>query len=188
MVVLYWLKGNGTYKQFVQNRIDYINSKAQTQWHYVSTDENPADIGSRECKSDKLPKKWLEGPTWLQNKEEWPKQNDIEPKKESEEEAKLLKEVFYTVKLDESQVDVLINKFELWKTIRILSWTNRFLRNTKSKERTVKTDQINNSIEMLIKQEQSILERTKPILPQKSTSVRVEFKVTTQFIFQEIAS
>ena len=63
MVVLYWLKGNGTYKQFVQNRIDYINSKAQTQWHYVSTDENPADIGSRECKSDKLPKKWLEGPT-----------------------------------------------------------------------------------------------------------------------------
>ena len=29
MVVLHWFKGNGTYKQFVQNRIDYINSKAQ---------------------------------------------------------------------------------------------------------------------------------------------------------------
>ena len=131
MVVLHWLKGNGTYKQFVQNRIDHINSKAQIQWHYVSTDENPAYIGSRGCNVDKLPKKWLEGPTWLQSKEEWPMQKDIEPTKESEEEAKLLKEVFYAAKLDESQVDVLIIKFEFWKTIRILSWINRFSHNTK---------------------------------------------------------
>ena len=35
--------------------------------------------------------------------------------KESEEEAKLLKEVFYAAKLDENQVDVLIIKFEFWK-------------------------------------------------------------------------
>ena len=91
MVVLHWLKGNGTYKQFVQNRIDHINSKAQIRLHYVSSDENPADIGSRECNVEKLPKKWLEGPTLLQSKKEWPMQKDIEPTKESEEEAKLLK-------------------------------------------------------------------------------------------------
>ena len=36
IVVLYWLKGSGTYEQFVQNRIDHINSKAQIQWHYIS--------------------------------------------------------------------------------------------------------------------------------------------------------
>ena len=59
MVVLHWLKGNGTYKQFVQNRIDHINSKVQIQWHYISADENPGDIGSRGCSVDKLPKKWL---------------------------------------------------------------------------------------------------------------------------------
>ena len=41
--------------------------------------------------------------------------NNIEPIKESEEEAKLLKEVFYAAKLDENQVDVLIIKFEFWK-------------------------------------------------------------------------
>ena len=64
IVVLQWPKGNGTYK-FVHNRTDNINSKAQIQWHYVSTDENPADIGSTRCNVDKLPKKWLEGPTWL---------------------------------------------------------------------------------------------------------------------------
>ena len=131
MVVLHWLKGNGTYKQFVQNRIDHINSKAQIQWHYVSTDENPAYIGSRGCNVDKLPKKWLEGPTRLDSKEDWPMQKDIEPTKEPEEEAKLLKEVFYVVKLGESQVDVPIIKFEFWKTIGILSWINRFSHNTK---------------------------------------------------------
>ena len=62
-------------------------------------------------------------------------QKDIEPTKESEEEVKLLKEVFYAAKLDECQVDVLIIKFEFWKTIRILSWINRFSHNTKSKEK-----------------------------------------------------
>ena len=44
--------------------------------------------------------------------------NNIEPIKESEEEAKLLKEVFYAAKLDENQVDVLIIKFEFWKQSR----------------------------------------------------------------------
>ena len=53
MVILHWLRGNGTYKQFAQNRIDHISSKVQIQWHYVSTDENPADIGSRGCNVDK---------------------------------------------------------------------------------------------------------------------------------------
>ena len=143
MVVLHWVKGNGTCRQFVKNRIDHINSKAPIQWHYVSTDENPADIGSRGCNVNTLPKKWLEGPTWLQSKEEW-LQRGIEPTKESQEEAKLLKEVFYAAKLDESQVDVFI-KFEFWQTIRILS------HKTKSKEKQVgplKTDEINKSIKM----------------------------------------
>ena len=37
MVVLHWLKGNGTYKQFVQTRIDHINSKAQIKWYYITS-------------------------------------------------------------------------------------------------------------------------------------------------------
>ena len=83
MVVLHWLKGNGTYKQFVQN----------CSW------------GSWGYNVDKLPKKGLGGPIC---KEEWLMQKDIEPIKES----KLLKEVLRTAKLDENQVDVLVIKFE----------------------------------------------------------------------------
>ena len=81
-------------------------------------------------------------------------QKVIEPTTESEEESKLLKEVFYTAQLDESQVDVLIIKFEFWKIIKILSWINRFSHNTKSKEKQkgpLKTDEINKMIEMFIK-------------------------------------
>ena len=78
--------------------------------------------GSRGCNADKLPKRWLERTTWFQSKEKRPKKNDIEPTKELEEGVKPLKEVFYKEKLDESQVDVFINEFEFWKTIRILSW------------------------------------------------------------------
>ena len=135
MVVLHWLKGNDTYKQFVQNRNDHINSKFSIQWHYVNTTENPADIGSRGCNINKLPKEWFERPVWLQNKDNWLKQKEIVPTKESEEEVKLLKEVFCTTKVEENQVDILINKSELWKTIRVIFWINRFLYNIKSKEK-----------------------------------------------------
>ena len=58
---------------------------------------------------------------------------DIEPTKESEEVAKLFKELLYTAKLSESQVDDLISKFEFWKTIKILAWIGRFSHNAKSK-------------------------------------------------------
>ena len=80
MVVLHRLNYH-ICKQFVHNLIDYINSKAQIQWHYVGTDGNPAVIGSRASNADTLPKMWLEGLTRLQSKEKWPKQIDIEPTK-----------------------------------------------------------------------------------------------------------
>ena len=162
-VVLYWLQGNGTYKQFVQNRLYHINSKPPIQWHYVGTDKNPADIGSRGCNANKLPKTWLEGPTWLQNKDNWSKQKEIVPTKESEEEAKLLKEVFYTAKVDENQIDVLTNKFEFWKTVRIVSWVKRCSYNARSKQKVMgplKTEEINESIEILIRGEKSQFEET----------------------------
>ena len=86
--------------------------------------------------------------------------------------------------------------------IRILLWINRFSHDTKSKEKQVgplKTDEINKSIERLIKREQCIFETIEPIqndmkqlnlvkIIMKSTNVRVEFKVTTLLISQEIAN
>ena len=54
MVRLYWFKGNGIYKQFVQKRINHINSKPPINWHYVNIDINSADVCSRGCIASKL--------------------------------------------------------------------------------------------------------------------------------------
>jgi hypothetical protein len=45
-VALHWIRGEGNYKQFVQNRVNKIQQK-DVEWRYVPTHENPADFGSR---------------------------------------------------------------------------------------------------------------------------------------------
>ena len=36
-IVLQWLQGNGSYKQFVHKRVKYINVKTPITWRYVDT-------------------------------------------------------------------------------------------------------------------------------------------------------
>ena len=92
-VVLHWIKGNGKYMQFVKSHIDKICSKENITWRYISTAENPADIGSRRCTVHKLGEVWWKGPKWLPNYEHWP--NDIKTvlSEESEAEARQVKEI-----------------------------------------------------------------------------------------------
>ena len=46
IVVLYWLRDQGNYKVFVENRVKKILSHDFIEWKYVPTKQNPADIGS----------------------------------------------------------------------------------------------------------------------------------------------
>ena len=62
-VALHWIKGGGSYKHFVTNRVRKISSdKDFIEWRHVDTNHNPADIGSRGCKADLLTDMWLSGP------------------------------------------------------------------------------------------------------------------------------
>ena len=45
--VLYWIKGQGTWSQFVRNRTKAIQQKEYLQWHHIPTRDNPRDQGSR---------------------------------------------------------------------------------------------------------------------------------------------
>ena len=47
MVALWWIQGQGQYKQFVTNRVAKIRRGEGIEWRYVPTTENPADLGSR---------------------------------------------------------------------------------------------------------------------------------------------
>ncbi len=51
-VALHWINGDGSYKQFVRNRVRQIREKSYIKWRHVGTKENPADIGSRGCSGD----------------------------------------------------------------------------------------------------------------------------------------
>ena len=41
--VLYCIKGQGTWTQFVRNRTQAIHDSGYLKWHYVPTSENPSD-------------------------------------------------------------------------------------------------------------------------------------------------
>ena len=41
--VLYWIKGHGTWSQFVRNRTEVIQDKQYLKWHHVPTKDNPSD-------------------------------------------------------------------------------------------------------------------------------------------------
>ena len=52
-VVLYWLKKKGSCKELVGNRVNKIREKEFINWYYVTSKENPAEIGSKgsfDCK------------------------------------------------------------------------------------------------------------------------------------------
>ena len=53
-VALYWIQGQGSYKQFMANRIRKIRQKEFIVWKHVASKENPADIGRRGSHGSKI--------------------------------------------------------------------------------------------------------------------------------------
>ena len=95
-VVLYWLQGTETYKQFVANRVTKIQSHEDVGWRYVPSGENPADMGSRGDQSNKREPQ-LNGPKWLQDPDTWPLNILAQPSIESRAETKPAKEIVNVV-------------------------------------------------------------------------------------------
>ncbi|XP_052087654.1 uncharacterized protein LOC127724660 [Mytilus californianus] len=57
---------------YVSNRVEKIHKVSEpSQWSYVSTDRNPADLGTRFISSPDMQviSSWINGPNWLLNKE-----------------------------------------------------------------------------------------------------------------------
>ena len=46
-VALHWIRGAGDYKQFVSNRVSKIQRHSDVKWRHVTSQANPADLGSR---------------------------------------------------------------------------------------------------------------------------------------------
>ena len=159
MVALYWISGRGSYKQFVANRVRLIQEKSYIIWKHVGTKENPADIGSRGCQADQFSTKWLEGPEWLSNPDDWPNEVTVEATEETEAEAKQKSgEILKAVTQIEDEFNELLSKYSFWKTMRITAGLTRFLHNLKSKQERRKgplsTEEIRQQIDWWLKREQ----------------------------------
>ena len=130
----------------------------------MPTKENPADIGSRGSVIGKLPKIWLKDPTWLCNTSEWPEQPYGSPTSESPQETKIASELVVTTIEKNNSLDKLLEKFGLWKVLRVSAWINRFINCIKTKVRgLLTTTKIEKHKKFWIKREQQRFRYTEKV-------------------------
>ena len=130
---LHWVRGNGEYKQFVENRVRKIREHHEVEWRRVPSHENPADLGSREGKADQENQLWKNGPEWLCNRELWPPDIVTIPTAESNAEVKANKQlVALAIPAEDDEFDNLLNKTSYWRTMRVCAWVARFAHNVRS--------------------------------------------------------
>ena len=183
-VVLQWLRDLGEYKVFVSNRVAKIRKHDYLDWLYVPTKTNPADIGSRGCELSKLSKMWWSGPEWLVNCEKWPEQPEITKCDESEIERKKVKEILAATIINlEHPVDTLLNKFTLHKTLRILSWVNRFIHNCRKNKISgpLTTEEVLVQKKLLIKREQNKYSETESF---RNCKQQLNLKINREGIYE----
>ena len=118
---LCWIRNRGEWKQFVKHRVnDILHLTNKDEWAYVSTHENPSDIGSRGVLASKLKNNelWWNGPTWLAEKpNDWPPNFEIGRTRESsEEEKKSVTNLF--VEKDQQQLSKWFRSCNQYKTLQ----------------------------------------------------------------------
>ena len=111
----------------MSNRVAKIREHCYLEWNYVTTRNNPADLGSRDFEQSKLCEFWWDGPEWLGDCKDWPEYFSITKDGESEIERKKLKELLGTTVDLKNSTGALLNEFTLRKTLRMLSWVDPFL-------------------------------------------------------------
>ena len=137
--VLHWMKDQGKWSQFVRNRITAINAINNIHWHYVPTNENPSDLGSRGVDPRKLKEFWFKGPTWLNNSSSWPTQPEIYETSEAQKERIPRTEKQLLIKpidQDTSGFERMLTKHSYWKLIRITAYVIRFAEHCRKRKKT----------------------------------------------------
>ena len=133
-VALYWIKGQGEYRQFVSNRVHKIQQHEQVKWYHVPTEDNPADLGSRggNAVDSHL---WKHGPTWLSEPSSWPPHIILEPTAETIAGAKVIREIFSAAIPIHDSLDHMLSNHALPRVLRIGAWMWRFIHNCRYQAR-----------------------------------------------------
>ena len=138
---------------YVSNRVHRIHLRSSPQqWNFVSSGDNPADVGSRSALANELPHTmWLRGPDFMRSHES-SLEEDLFPLVDPDDDSELRKETVLTKKT-EVKTDILTNrfkKFSSWNSlIRALSVLRRYL--LKLRKQPVPSDtQLRRSTELFV--------------------------------------
>ncbi|XP_075158202.1 uncharacterized protein LOC142231478 [Haematobia irritans] len=127
-ITLAWLdKPPFHWKTFVANKVsEILENVGNATWRHVSSNENPADIGTRGCTASELNDNslWWHGPKWLTSPSElWPKSVTF---KEPSLERKIV--TFHT----DTQIEDILERFSSFdRALRVLCYMYRFVRKCK---------------------------------------------------------
>ena len=159
--VLHWIKGQGTWSQFVRNRTKAIQEKGYLQWHHVPTSDNPSDQGSRGIEPIKMGELWFQGPSWLSSTDKWPQQPEVSETSETARERVKPKFERQLLAKKEQKVptDTLLHKYaSYWKLLRVTAFVRRFIENcrkVKMPKGPLTTEEFQAAENIWIKQAQS---------------------------------
>ncbi|XP_068703996.1 uncharacterized protein [Montipora foliosa] len=142
MTALCWIMNHGEWKQFVSQRVNEIVKLSEKEnWGHCPSEQNPADIGSRESLAVELKgnEMWWRGPSWLiQPKDLWPKQKSLVPTTETCVEER--KVAVMTIAINEPcgiEKVVDINKFNAHRKLyRVTALVTRFCHNISRKNKS----------------------------------------------------
>ncbi|XP_055914140.1 uncharacterized protein LOC129947533 [Eupeodes corollae] len=126
-IVLSWLNSQPRrWTTFVGNRTAAILNICQADWwHYVPSQDNPADIASRGAspKTLKSSSIWWQGPMWLiQPKSYWPSQQSSSSYQTKNEEKRINFQVFHTTESDSVLEKILTTSSSFDKIVRMMAY------------------------------------------------------------------
>ena len=137
---LSWIENKGEWKQFVRHRVNEILKLTDKEdWAYCSTEENPADLGSRGVLASQLKENqlWWRGPSWLTERpDDWPVLTESLQTPESLIEQKKNAAVMMTKADIVSGIAGVIDVNDystLQRLVRVTAWIKRFIDNSRAK-------------------------------------------------------
>nr|CAH7719124.1 unnamed protein product [Callosobruchus chinensis] len=160
MVALNWIKSSPhQWKVFVANRVSEIQSLTKTEhWHYIATQDNPADSLSRGVNAQDIIENhlWWHGPHFLSfPQHDWPKhKSDIETTNACNLESK--KSMVITLcHLSIHEISIFEKFSSFTRMQRVASFIFRFYNNAKATCESIKgpltVKELNHALEVLTK-------------------------------------
>lgn len=144
-IVLAWLqKHPNSWKTFVGNRVaEILNVTKPSQWHHVSSKDNPADCASRGLPPAQLAQHelWWTGPQWLNSPHPISCVSRIH-------ETDLEEKIVVNMAVDDVDEEFLLHKYStLMKLKRVIGYCFRFVHNCKRKAQQKNIDSTDDRLE-----------------------------------------